>query len=112
MNISTVVYQEKCLSCGACCCVCPKGAIKMEYNKNTGFFRPSISSLCINCGLCEQICPALGQRDSSLAGSYSGIFLAHSKDLHIRRGSTSGGVVNALVRYRSFENRRKDRITK
>lgn len=99
MNISTVVHQDKCLSCGACCCICPKGAIKMEYNKNTGFFRPSISSLCIDCGLCKQICPALGQRDSSLAGSYSGIFLAYSRDPHIRRGATSGGVINALVRY-------------
>ena len=71
----------------------------MKYNKNTGFFRPSISSLCLDCGLCEQICPALGQRDSSLAGSYSGIFLAHSKDTYVRRAATSGGVINALVRY-------------
>jgi coenzyme F420-reducing hydrogenase beta subunit len=72
----------------------------MVYSGKEGFFRPEISKTdCIECGKCEKVCPALHQESDSLIGKYEALLLAHSTDECIRRFSTSGGVINTLVRY-------------
>lgn len=100
MSINKVVCSKKCMSCGACKSQCPVKAIDMVYNPKEGFYRPVIDdSKCIECGKCAKICPALHQESDSLIGEYDKLVLAHSTDENVRRYSTSGGVINTLVRY-------------
>ena len=101
MNVETVIKKNRCFSCGMCSSVCPVDVVGMQYEENTGFYRPYIDSgKCVNCGKCIKYCPACHSEDSgSLIGEYISLVLAHSSDKDVRQNSTSGGVVNALVRY-------------
>ena len=99
-NIALVVKKKMCLSCGACCSVCPACAINMVYMKKEGFYRPFLNEAnCLDCGKCINICPA-GQNDNNgLIGNFKSLYLAHATDGNIRHWATSGGVVNTLIRY-------------
>lgn len=99
-NIDTITKGKRCVSCGACSSVCPSDAISMIYQKQEGFYRPVIDvSKCVDCGKCIRMCPAEHQNQSGLMGEYRDLCLAHSTDINIRHWATSGGVINALVRY-------------
>ena len=101
MDIRTVVKDNKCVSCGNCYSVCSANAISMKYIESIGFFRPILNQTsCVGCGNCYKYCPAINRhRSTSLIGNYKRIVLAHSVDYFVRHESTSGGVVNSLVRY-------------
>lgn len=102
MSVKTVSDRRECLSCGLCKAICPTGAIKLEYNSDSGFFLPTINDNdCVNCDLCEKNCPSRSSYGDkqTLIGMYRRLLLAHSSDLQVRKNSTSGGVVNTLVRY-------------
>lgn len=85
---------NKCTGCGACCEVCPKGAIKIvEIN---GFLYPLIDkSMCVNCNLCENVCPQNKKYNGNIKVAYYG----NSKDLEIIKKSSSGGVFFELCKY-------------
>lgn len=54
-----ICENKKCYGCGACCTVCPKGAISLKENETTGHLRPVIDQgKCVDCGLCSKHCPA------------------------------------------------------
>ena len=48
-----IVDEARCVSCGACANVCPKGAIDVWR----GCYAVVSKESCIGCGLCERTCP-------------------------------------------------------
>lgn len=99
-NVSIVLEDNRCMSCGACSITCPTDAISMIYQERQGFYRPAIDiSNCVGCGKCMNMCPAEHQEQTGLIGEYRELYLAHSTDTNVRHLATSGGVINALVRY-------------
>ncbi|MBR1535481.1 MAG: 4Fe-4S binding protein [Treponema sp.] len=49
-----LVDEKRCVACGACANVCPRGAISVLY----GCFARAESEICLGCGLCARTCPA------------------------------------------------------
>jgi len=50
----SIILQNKCVACGCCLKVCPKGAISIP----NGIYAIVDNEKCIGCGLCERACPA------------------------------------------------------
>jgi ferredoxin len=48
------VDKSKCVACGSCIKVCPRGAISVPK----GIYAEVDLQKCIGCGLCAKICPA------------------------------------------------------
>lgn len=48
------IPRKKCVSCGSCLEVCPRGAIFIFH----GCYAQVDTSLCVGCGLCSRECPA------------------------------------------------------
>ena len=46
--------EEKCIHCGACTAVCPKGALSLDRDSMQVVFEPS---LCVACERCIAACP-------------------------------------------------------
>jgi len=95
-----------CVSCEICAAACPEDAIIME--NAGGQFLPQIDyAKCTNCELCAELCPGihldpfglLKQKTSGAMfdGPWSAIYTAHSRELDIRKNSTSGGLISALL---------------
>lgn len=101
MNIEKVVKSNQCVRCGMCSSICPAKAVSMEFQERSGFYFPRVKeALCTDCGKCSKYCPASRNGGkNTLMGSYEMLLLAHSDNTYIRRGSTSGGVINELLRY-------------
>ena len=103
-NISPIVKNDYCISCGACEQVCTKNAIKYVFRD--GLFKPVIDQKkCINCGACTKICPSNAIDIPSTYGildieneSPIKCFTGFSTDEKIRANSTSGGVATTLVK--------------
>ena len=90
-----IVKKSKCVGCSACKLICPKKAIKMEPNQETGFIYPAINeSLCINCGLCKKVCPVLKTYNNEIEKK---VMAAYSVDENIRKNSSSGGIFSLLA---------------
>lgn len=47
------VDKKRCVACGACANVCPRGAISVLH----GCFARVDSDICVGCGLCGKTCP-------------------------------------------------------
>jgi coenzyme F420 hydrogenase subunit beta len=106
-DISKVVSDYLCLSCGACSAICKKGAINY-FETVGGYLFPKIDSeLCNNCGLCYEVCPGL-----SFGGTLSALlpvdpFVGTILSCQVGRAtcdgifnnSQSGGVATALLAY-------------
>ena len=103
MNISSIVENNLCVSCGICAGVCPKKCISSTFE--AGSYHPTIDEdSCVNCGLCRKVCP--GKSSDYTTCAVENIFFgksliclaAQTKDKEILAQSTSGGVVTTLVR--------------
>lgn len=102
MNISSVVKNNLCVSCGICAGVCPKKCIASTFE--AGSYHPTIDeNSCVNCGLCHKVCP--GKSSDFTNGAANLLFgralkclAAQTKDKEILAQSTSGGVVTTLVK--------------
>lgn len=101
MNISGIVNEEKCLSCGLCKSICPVGAIELKYMEKKGVYQPTIiNKKCIECSKCISNCIANNNvLHKNLIGTVLQGYLAHATDIHVRTNATSGGVINRLVYY-------------
>jgi formate hydrogenlyase subunit 6/NADH:ubiquinone oxidoreductase subunit I len=51
-----MIYDKKCIGCGACATVCPALAISLTENKKHRTVTMTVAN-CIYCGLCITICP-------------------------------------------------------
>ena len=54
-NCATV-NDKRCVACGACTKVCPRGAIRISH----GCYAVVDKELCVGCGICAKTCPADG----------------------------------------------------
>lgn len=113
-NISFVVKERLCTSCGVCSAACPNNCITMQAN-----FQNSIPIVddkkCLNCGLCVKVCPGHGMnlvdysnrqfcnvkdiKYNNYAGYYLNSMVGYSLDYDIRFHSASGGLVSAFLIY-------------
>lgn len=97
------IKKEKCTGCGACCSICPKGAISMQEDE-TGFKYPVIDNkICINCGLCKKTCPIL-KDNMNIRKKIPSTYAAWSRDKEIRYNSTSGGIFTEIAKAVIKEN--------
>lgn len=113
-NVSTVVKEGLCCSCGVCKSICAKNAISFNYGKERN--TPIVDNqTCVSCGLCYDICPGKGielqqlskklysQQDeveyNQYCGYYLNSYISHSNNEDIRLHSASGGVVTQLLIY-------------
>lgn len=102
-NVSSIVNQEICCSCGACAEVCAKRAISFSYKQ--GIFAPKINeALCINCKLCVEVCPSAYVDVHSVFGTpdlfsdeEKECYVAFSTNEKLRHLGTSGGVVSTMI---------------
>ena len=104
-NISCVVADKLCNTCGACFAVCKAGAI--EYKETVGgYYFPDVDNeACTECGLCFSVCPGVnfGQGlmksmpKDPFAGVSLGAFVGKATDKKIYGNSQSGGIVSALL---------------
>lgn len=112
-NVSKVVNQGLCTSCGLCACICNKDAIFFDYGKERNI--PVVdSSKCIDCGLCYKICPGQGVEIEKISnilfgssseqvkkekyvGHFISTFVGHSTNYNIRYHSATGGMVTQFL---------------
>lgn len=86
--------KSDCCGCAACVQRCPKQCISMQEDEE-GFLYPAVDKeSCIDCGLCEKVCPILSPSSPHLPHY---IYAAKSKDEHIRKHSSLGGVFTLLA---------------
>lgn len=102
---------EVCTGCGTCYAMCPSGAIELRIDGRMGVYRPEIDGeKCTGCGICSEVCPGKSLNIESIAhsiygprpkdafiGNLEGCYIAHATDYDIRYGSSSGGLVTALL---------------
>ena len=113
-NVSEVVHNGLCTSCGACAGVCNKNSIKFVYGPERN--EPVVNShTCIGCGLCYDVCPGKGielvkkgdelfsgehnDKWSPYCGHYLNSYTGHSNDEEIRYHSASGGMITSFLLY-------------
>lgn len=106
-NISIVVENYMCNSCGACYSSCKSGAI--DYQETVGgYIFPKIDkNTCTDCGICLKVCPGLcfgeSLRESlpsdHYRGNVEGCFVGKATDPAIFENSQSGGIVSAIISY-------------
>lgn len=106
-DITEVVDNYLCHSCGTCFSSCGHDCI--SYNQSTaGFLFPKIDyDACTNCGLCFDVCPGdhfnkkLINKTSEdpFIGNIDKSFVGKAVDEDIYYNSQSGGVTTALLKY-------------
>lgn len=95
-----IAHIKNCYGCGVCASSCPKQIIDIRLN-NAGFYEPEIveQDKCVECGVCLSVCSFanedLAVGDAVPIGSYA----VWSKDKHVRRKCSSGGVGYELARH-------------
>ncbi|MFC1792135.1 Coenzyme F420 hydrogenase/dehydrogenase, beta subunit C-terminal domain [Planctomycetota bacterium] len=106
-DISCVVAEHLCLSCGACFAVCNHGSI--SYIETVGgYLFPKINTeTCTHCGLCYEVCPGvhfgktLNDRipEDPFVGDIISCHVGKAVNKRIFQNSQSGGVATALLAY-------------
>ena len=108
-SVVDIINSNSCIKCGGCFGVCPNNAIRKEYNKDIGFFEFNVEHTPHSLQLCSLICPkksmnyridkSYTNNKVSYIGNYKDVFLAFSQNDSVRFNSTSGGVINSVIRY-------------
>jgi len=104
-NISQVVSQKLCNTCGACFAVCTSGAIRYRETVDGYYFPVVDKEACIDCGLCYSVCPGIhfsegllqDMFDDPFAGKALEAYVGKATDKEIFDNSQSGGIVSALL---------------
>lgn len=88
--------KVECCGCSACYSICPQKAIKIVEDEE-GFDYPMINyDLCIHCNLCDRVCP-IKQESIKCQSKYT--IAIQNKDEQIRKVSSAGGFVGALLNH-------------
>ena len=104
-NITQVVSQKLCNTCGACFAVCKADAILYRETVG-GYYFPTVNDeACVDCGLCISVCPGINfgrsLMESMPADPFAGLslnaFVGKATDKKIYENSQSGGIVTALL---------------
>lgn len=107
LNISNVVNNKQCCSCGACFAVCNHDAISYQETVGGNLFPVIDRSLCVDCSLCYRVCPGthfgvtLNRQlpQDPFVGNTTNAFVGKSNDKEIFRNSQSGGIVTSLLAF-------------
>lgn len=108
-NISSIIKNNLCTSCGTCVALCPKDALSLVI-KN-GIYLPYLDEkLCNNCSICYKVCPGHGldfiefnielfgkKPENLVSGNYLNCYVGYSENEEIRFNSSSGGLVTELL---------------
>lgn len=111
-NVSSVVNDGLCTSCGICAGACQKNCITFYYGETKNI--PQINEkACVNCGLCYDICPGKGLQLNRLSnvfwgeernvqtnlytGHYLQAYVGHSTNDDIRIHGATGGMVSQFL---------------
>lgn len=93
-----LISKEQCTGCEMCGDLCPQAAISFKQ-EDTGFWYPVINkNKCNGCGLCREKCPVLNSSKAKL-NSVLNVYAAWSKNLEVRKESTSGGVFWEIAKW-------------
>ncbi len=94
--MNEIIEKSKCCGCHACYSICPKNAIRMEFD-DKGFKYPVIDQAkCVNCGICKKVCPVLKNSENQYSlKAYAMI----NKNDEERLNSSSGGIFILLAKY-------------
>jgi coenzyme F420 hydrogenase subunit beta len=118
-NISQVVSQKLCNTCGACFAVCSYNAIRYQETVG-GYYFPVVNpEACTHCGLCFSVCPGINfsdrlfQRmpDDPFTGQALNAFVGKSTNKELFENSQSGGIVSALLVHAMESGRIKGAVT-
>lgn len=113
-NVSNVVGDGLCTSCGICIGACRKNAIHFAYGKERN--TPMVDAkLCVGCNLCYDVCPGKGielnkksaelfgfengVKNDTCIGHYLNTYVGHSTDLDLRYHAATGGMVSQFLIY-------------
>ena len=111
-NVSKIVNEGLCTSCGICAGACHKGSISFHYGKERNTPRVDAKT-CVNCGLCYDVCPGKGIelnnwskrlfgeepkiKTNLCAGHYLHAYVGHSTKDEIRIHAATGGMVSQFL---------------
>lgn len=115
INVNNIIVSnDLCCGCGVCGGVCPKSAIKIEWNK-FGEYVPVVNyALCDGCSLCLKVCPFWDKnknenelstvifkdkcvKHDNILGSYIQLYSGYVKNSENRFNSASGGLATWLL---------------
>ena len=98
MELIDIIYKKKCTGCMACKNACPKNAIIIEEDSNTGFLYPKINNeRSFNCNICTKVCPVknkLSENQNKIE-----VYACKNKNDEIRMKSSSGGIFTLIANY-------------
>lgn len=102
-NVSDILKNNLCISCGVCTEICPKNCI--EFNYDTAKVDVN-ETRCVDCGLCKKVCSlnvTKGYNHSNLIdfclGKIKSVLCMKSEDKSILKNATSGGFITTTVKY-------------
>ncbi len=107
-SLAQIIDNGLCHRCGSCVGICPTGVLSFSDDEY-----PVVKNLsaCTDCDLCVKICPGdefnageVSQQmfgkvsePEDIYGEFQGAYLTHATDPEIRKLSTSGGLVSAMM---------------
>lgn len=105
INVSQIVSQYLCLSCGACSAICKHESITYQETVGGYLFPIVDENTCIYCGLCYEVCPGIHFDktlvdqipDDPFVGSIISYQVGKATSETIYKNSQSGGIATALL---------------
>ena len=111
-NVSRVVQDGLCTSCGICAGACKKNSITFDYGRERNVPVVNTNS-CVNCGLCYDVCPGKGIelnawseqlfdaepeiKNNLYTGHYLRTYVGYSVNEEIRMHAATGGMVSQFL---------------
>ncbi len=96
-----VCEKDKCVACGACLNICPKGCISFKINEYDVISAYKNTEQCCKCNLCNIVCPEKKNVPGYIPNT---CYAAWSLDNIIRYNSASGGIATELYSYAIDKN--------
>lgn len=94
-NNMKICEKGRCTGCGACVSICPKGAIRLAYNRKQELVTIVDKEKCVNCGLCKKVCQVNNDfKNNGIICCYAA-WIDNQKE---RERCASGGIGYTLVK--------------